>query len=162
MGIAIAGLVAVEASAERARTLPAPDAMPMVQRIATEGERKAGVEPALAGAWRILGAAGADSGGYAPFRGAVAAAARLEIDADGSARATVGCNSMATKVSQAGSVWSAGPAMATRMACLEPGVMEAEQAVGQALSEATAITIDGSRAELTGAAGQTLLVLQRE
>jgi heat shock protein HslJ len=52
--------------------------------------------------------------------------------------------------------------MATRMACLEPGVMEAEQAVGQALSEATAITIDGSRAELTGAAGQTLLVLQRE
>jgi heat shock protein HslJ len=161
MGIGIAGLVAVEAAAERARTAPLPVEISSFQRIAGS-ERAAGVEPALAGAWRILGAAGPESGGYAPFSGAIAAAARLEIATDGSARATVGCNTIATRVSQSGSDWNAGPAAATRMACPQPGVMEAEQAVGHALSEATAISLDGDRAELADATGATLMVLERE
>lgn len=161
LGVGIAGVMAVEASAERARVVPppAPHAFDLV--AGTTAERMMGVDEALAGSWRVLGAAGEASGGYVPFEHGLAAAAVLDIAADGGAQATAGCNRIRTSVSQSGSRWYAGPAMMTRMACSDPAVMAAEQAIARALSDAVTIALENDRGTLADGAGVTLLVIAR-
>jgi heat shock protein HslJ len=163
LGVGIAGVMAVEASAERTRIVAAPSpAKALALRIAADGQRMTGVESGIVGGWRILGVADEQSGGYTPFSAALVASARLDIAADGQARATVGCNAIMTSISQSGIDWHAGPAAMTRMACPDPAVMAAEQSVARALSEASMIEIDGRRATLGDAAGATMMVLERE
>lgn len=163
LGVGIAGVMAVEASAERARVVAPPTrATPMALHVAADGERMAGIDAELAGGWRILGVADERSGGYTPFDAPIAAAARLDIAADGQTRATAGCNAIRTSVSQSGDSWHAGPAAMTRMACPDPAVMAAEQSIAWALSEASTIEIDGRRATLGDATGATLMVMERE
>ena len=163
LGVGIAGLMAVEASAERARVVAPPSiANTLTLRIAADGSRIVGIDAELAGRWRILGAADERSGGYAPFSAGLAAAALLDMAADGQARATAGCNSIRTSISQSGSDWHAGPAAMTRMACPDPAVMAAEQSISWALSEASTIEVDGRRATLSDPGGATMMVIERE
>lgn len=161
LGIGIAGVMAVEASAERARVVAPPSAVTPL-RVAGAGERMMGVDGDIVGGWRILGVADERSGGYTPFGAALSASARLVIAADGQARATAGCNTVRTGIAQSAGDWHAGPAAMTRMACPDPAVMAAEQAVAQALSDASAIETGRRRATLADAAGATLMVLERE
>lgn len=162
LGVGIAGVMAVEASAERARILASPSTVKaQALRVATTADRMMGVDDDLVGSWRIVGAADESTGGYAPFGRALAADAMLDIIADGSARATAGCNRIMASVSQAGTSWYAGPAIMTRMACPDPAVMAAEQAIARALSEASTIEIEGERATLSDISGVMLLVLER-
>ena len=163
LGVGIAGVMAVEASAERARVIAAPSgAKALALRISADGQRISGVESDIVGGWRILGVADEQSGGYTPFTSALAAAARIDIAADGQARATVGCNAILTGISQSGSDWHAGPAAMTRMACPDPAVMAAEQSIARALSEAAMIELDGRRATLGDTAGTTMMVMERD
>ncbi|MFN3546696.1 MAG: META domain-containing protein [Mesorhizobium sp.] len=163
LGVGIAGVMAVEASAERARPV-APPAIASTHflRVAAEVEQNMGADDELAGSWRIVGAAEERSGGYAPFNRALAADAKLAVSTDGRVTATAGCNRIMTNVSQSGSDWHAGPAAMTRMACPDSAVMAAEQSIAWALSEASTIEIDGRRATLGDATGATLLVMERE
>lgn len=161
LGVGIAGVMAVEASAERARVVPPPAPTASLLAAATTTERVMGVDEVVAGSWRVVGAAGEASGGYVPFGRALAAAAILDIAADGGAQATAGCNRIRTTVSQSGSRWYAGPAIMTRMACSDPAVMAAEQAIARALADAVAITLEADRGTLSDAAGVTLLVVAR-
>ena len=163
LGVGIAGLMAVEASAERARVIaPLPRAEALALRVAADDKRMAGIDAELAGGWRILGVANERSGGYTPFGAGLAAAARLDVAADGQAHATAGCNSIRTSISQSGSDWHAGPAAMTRMACPDPAAMAAEQSIAWALSVASAIEIDARRATLSDAVGATMMVMERE
>lgn len=161
LGVGIAGVMAVEASAERARVVPPPAPTASLLAAATTTERMMGVDEAVAGSWRVVGAAGEASGGYVPFERTLAAAAVLDIAADGGAQATAGCNRIRTTVSQSGSRWYAGPAMMTRMACSDQAVMAAEQAIARALSGANTIALEGDRATLADASGVTLLAIER-
>lgn len=161
LGVGIAGVMAVEASAERARVVPPPAPTASLLAAATTTERVMGVDEVVADSWRVVGAAGEASGGYVPFGRALAAAAILDIAADGGAQATAGCNRIRTTVSQSGSRWYAGPAIMTRMACSDPAVMAAEQAIARALADAVAITLEADRGTLSDAAGVTLLVIAR-
>lgn len=163
LGVGIAGAMAVEASAERARVVATlPSAKDLALRVAADGKRMSGIEAELAGGWRILGVADERSGGYTPLDAGLATAARLDIAADGQARATAGCNSILTSVSQSGSDWHAEPAAMTRMACPDPAVMATEQSIAWALSKASTIEFDGRRATLSDAVGTTLMVMERE
>jgi len=121
-----------------------------------------GVDSAIAGGWRIVGVADEQSGGYTPFTAALEATTRIDIADDGQARATAGCNTIMTSISQSGNKWHAGPAAMTRMACADPAVMAAEQSIAQALSEASMIEINGRRATLGDVAGVTKMVMERE
>lgn len=162
LGVGIAGVMAVEASAERARVVAPPSsAQALLLRATTMVERIMGVDEDVAGAWRIIGAAGESSGGYTPFDRVLSASAMLDIAADGGAQATAGCNRIRTNVSQSRSSWYAGPAIMTRMACPDPAVMAAEQAIARALSDAVTIAIEGDRATLLDPAGVTLLAIER-
>ncbi|WP_170314662.1 META domain-containing protein [Aquibium carbonis] len=163
LGVGIAGVMAVEASAERARVIAGPSsAKALAHLISADDQRTRSVDSAIVGGWRILGVADAHSGGYTPFTAALAAAARVDIAADGQARATAGCNAIAAGITQTGDAWHAGPAAMTRMACPDPAVMAAEQSIARALSEAVMIELDGRRATLGDAAGATMMVLERE
>ncbi len=161
LGVGIAGVMAVEASAGRARAVIPPAPPTSILRTATMAERMMGVDEDVAGSWRVIGASGEASGGYAPFERALSAAAMLDIAADGGAQATAGCNRIRTNVSQSRSSWYAGPAIMTRMACPDQAVMAAEQAIAQALSNAVTIALEGDRATLFDPAGVTLLVIER-
>ena len=160
LGVGIAGVMAVEASAERARAVAPSSFETLIVRAGTSG-RVMGVDEDVTGPWHVLGAADEASGGYAPFERSLAESAVLDIAADGGAQATAGCNRIRTSVSQSGSSWYAGPAVMTRMACPDPAVMAAEQAIAQALSGADTISLEGDRAALSDASGVTLLVIER-
>lgn len=160
LGVGIAGVMAVEASAERARVVAPSSLEPLTLRAAAT-DRATGVEEKMAGAWRIVGAARQANGGYVPFERALSAAAVLDIARDGAAQATAGCNRIAAKVAQSGPRWHSGPAAMTRMACADTAVMAAEQAIADALSGAATIAVEGRRATLSDASGATLLVIER-
>jgi len=159
LGVGIAGVMAVEASAERARVVAPSSLEPLTLRAATG--RATGVEEKVAGAWRIVGAASQANGGYVPFDRALSASAVLDIARDGAAQATAGCNRIAARVAQSGPRWHSGPAAMTRMACADTAVMAAEQAIADALSGAATIAVEGRRATLSDASGATLLVIER-
>lgn len=163
LGVGIAGVMAMEASAERARVIAGPaGAKALAHRISADGQRITGVESDIVGGWRILGVADEQSGGYTPFTAALAAAARIDIAADGQARATAACNAILTGISQSGSDWHAGPAAMTRMVCSDPAVMAAEQSIARAISEASTIEVKGPHATLSDAAGATMMVMERD
>jgi heat shock protein HslJ len=161
LGVGIAGVMAVEASAERARAVAPSSLETLMVRAAGTSGRVMGVDEDVTGPWHVLGAADEASGGYAPFERSLAEFAVLDIAADGGAQATAGCNRIRASVSQSGSSWYAGPAVMTRMACPDPAVMAAEQAIAQALSGADTISLEGDRAALSDASGVTLLVIER-
>jgi heat shock protein HslJ len=115
--------------------------------------------PPLAGsAWR---ASGIDTG-----RGAVAdvvqgTSVTLEFDAEGRASGVAGCNRYSARYVADGNALRIEEPALTRMACLQPGVMEQERAFVAALRSVASAKIDGERLELRRADGSLALSLRR-
>jgi putative lipoprotein len=96
-------------------------------------------------------------------KGAVAvdsAKTGLEVHSDGRITTTVGCNKMSGMIKLDGAKLSFGPLASTRMAC-EPGLMDAEQKYGAALSATRTYRVEANVLVLMDAAGVELVRLIR-
>ncbi len=85
----------------------------------------------------------------------------LVFGADDTAAGTAGCNRYQTRVRRGGTALGFDPPLATRMACLQPGVMEQERAFLDALTSVASARVEGDRLELRAADGAIALVLHR-
>jgi heat shock protein HslJ len=74
--------------------------------------------------------------------------------ADGQLTGSAGCNSYGGEYTTAGNTLLLSPVIATRMACLDEGVMAAEDAYFNALASAGAYAVDGNLLTIPYAAGQ--------
>ncbi len=74
--------------------------------------------------------------------------------ADGQLTGSAGCNSYGGEYTIDGNTLLLSPVVATRMACLDEGVMAAENAYFTALASAGAYAVDGNLLTITYAAGQ--------
>ena len=118
----------------------------------------ASVQQLAGSAWR---ASGIDMG-----QGAVASVVEgtevtLEFDAEGRVSGRAGCNRYSARYVADGNALRIEEAALTRMACLQPGVMEQERAFVAALRSVASARIDGDRLELRRADGSLAVSLHR-
>jgi len=85
----------------------------------------------------------------------------LVFGADDTVAGTAGCNRYQARVRRSGTALGFDPPVATRMACLQPGVMEQERAFLDALASVASARVEGDRLELRTADGAIALVLHR-
>ena len=115
--------------------------------------------PSLAGsAWR---ASGIDTG-----QGALAGVVQgtevtLEFDTEGRVSGVAGCNRYSARYVADGDALRIEEPALTRMACLQPGVMEQERAFVAALRSVASAKVAGERLELRRADGSLALSLHR-
>lgn len=119
---------------------------------------EASVPPLAGTAWR---ASGIDTG-----RGAVAEVVQgtevtLAFDAEGRVSGVAGCNRYSARYVADGNALRIEEPALTRMACLQPGVMEQERAFVAALRSVASAKVDGQRLELRRADGSLALSLHR-
>gem|GEM_PF-1254492 len=72
-----------------------------------------------------------------------------------------GCNGLGGSYKTDGNTLTFGPIISTLMACPEPGVMERERTLGQALQETQSYAISGTTLSLLNSAGAVLGVFER-
>jgi heat shock protein HslJ len=119
---------------------------------------EASVLPLAGSAWR---ASGIDMG-----RGAMASVVQgtevtLAFDAEGRVSGGAGCNRYSARYVADGSALRIEEPALTRMACLQPGVMEQERAFLAALRSVATARVDGERLELRRADGSLAVSLRR-
>ncbi|HEX6570498.1 MAG TPA: META domain-containing protein [Steroidobacteraceae bacterium] len=119
---------------------------------------EASVPPLPGSAWL---ASGIDTG-----RGAMASVVQgtevtLEFDAEGRVSGVAGCNRYSARYVADGDALRIEEPALTRMACLQPGVMEQERAFVAALRSVASARVDGDRLELRREDGSLALSLHR-
>ena len=80
----------------------------------------------------------------------------LAFDDQGSVTGQAGCNSFNAEVTIDGSDLTFGPVASTRMACVEEGVADQEQAFLAALQDTTSFTVDDEGRLILEGGGATL------
>lgn len=119
------------------------------------------VSTAITGVWRVRNVAAHQTGYLTELSGGLAAASRVEIRGDGDFRATFGCNTMRSRISQSGSTWNGGNVMSTKMGCPNLSITSAERSLAKATQDATRVGLDGDRLTLRDRSGNRVLVLVR-
>ncbi|MFN8483274.1 MAG: META domain-containing protein [Anaerolineae bacterium] len=81
----------------------------------------------------------------------------MQFDAEGRVAGSAGCNQYSASYTEDAGQLRVGQARSTRIACMQPGVMEQEAAFLKALSAAATVTRDGDRLQVTTADGVRLV-----
>ncbi len=113
--------------------------------------------PALVGTrWKVTG--------YNNGRGAVVSVKTgtelfFEFAADGTVTGSAGCNTFRSTYTRDGNAMKLTPAVSTRRACVEPGVMEQEATFLSAFGMVVAVTSEDNFMQLRGGDGEMVVTL---